>query len=154
MCKREKIIIFICFIVIIVCIFLLIFVNTNEYHFIKPEFDKNSINGNLDVESLNSYSSFTYNDNYIVSLCGEPEVKNNKLYLYITSNENNNVYVKVRVYKNNRIVGESGLIKPNEYLEYIDVNNVKSNDKISLKVMGYDSDYHSAGVINMNLVVN
>lgn len=139
------------FVVSIIALVLVLTFNKNA-KFIKPEFDKNILYGVPNV-SNNSYSEINYNDIYYIKLCAEPELKDNKLYLYLTSLENNNIMIKARIYKDDKIVGESGLINSNSYLEYINVENLKKDDKVKIKVMGYDEEYHSAGVINANLIV-
>ena len=120
--------------------------------FVAPEFDKLAKEGIPNIEDK-SYTSFKYSDNYVIYICGEPKIADNKLYLYLTSSKDNDINIKVRIYKDDKIVGESGLIKPNQYLDYVDTTSVKTGDKVSVKVMGYDNEYHSAGVIKLNLEI-
>jgi len=120
--------------------------------FVKPSFDVNALEGSPNVAN-DSYTQIEYSTYYKIKLCGNPEIKGNNLYLYLTSLDTNDITIKVRIYKDDNLVGESGLIKPNSYLEYIKVKNINSGDKIKVKIMGYDNEYHSAGVINTNIVI-
>lgn len=148
--KKRLIISFIALIVSFIILLLAIVFNDNK--FIAPEFDKFAMEGLPQVDN-ESYTSFEYSKDYVIYACGEPKVSDNKLYLYLTSSKSNNINIKARIYKGDKMVGETGLLKPNQYLEYIDVSSVKKGDKIFLKIMGYDEEYHSAGVIKMNLEV-
>ena len=126
----------------------------NKKTFVKPSFDENAVEGTPTVSEEMSYESLDAEGLYSVSLCGKPIIEDNKLKIYLTSSEDNNIYIKARVYKIDKVIGESGLIKPNEYIENIGVKNVKKGDTLTVKIMGYDKDnYYSAGVINVELVV-
>ena len=126
----------------------------NKKTFDKPLFDKNAMEGIPTVNSDLGYELLNPEGLYSVSLCGNPIIKDNKLKIYLTSSPENDIYIKARIYKNDKLVGESGLIKPNEYIEYINVKNIKSGDTINVKVMGYEKNsYYSAGVINIDLIV-
>ncbi len=149
--NKKILVSFVLLIMSIIALVSAVIFNKND-KFIRPEFDKNTLDGVPNV-SNNSYSEINYSESYNVKLCGEPELKDNKLYLYLTSLDGNNIMIKARIYKDDKIVGESGLINPNSYLEYINVENLKSGDKIKIKIMGYDKDYHSAGAINMNVTI-
>ena len=149
---NKKLLISFSFVVISIIVLVLTLTFNQNDKFVKPEFDKNVLGGVPNV-SNSSYSEINYSEGYSVKLCGEPELKDNKLYLYLTSLESNNIMIKARIYKDDKIVGESGLMNPNSYLEYINVENLKNGDKIKIKIMGYDKDYHSAGAINMNVTI-
>ena len=69
------------------------------------------------------------------------------------SSKNNNIWVKIRVLNSDKeIIGETGLIKPGQYLESVTLTQkVKTNDQIIYKIMGYEKDeYISAGSISLN----
>ncbi len=132
--------------------FLIVTIIFKNDKFVAPEFDKNAIDGVPEI-SEDSYTSFNYLDSYKVFICGEPKLVNNKLYLYLTSEKSNDINLKARMYKDDKLIGETGLLKPNQYLEYVDVSSISVGDKISIKIMSYDDNYQSAGVIKVNLNV-
>lgn len=126
----------------------------NKKSFKKPEFDTNAITGIPTVDDSLDYKELDAEGLYSVALCGSPTIKNNELKIYLTSKNANNVYLKARIFKSDKFVGESGLIKPGEYVENINVKNVQSHDNITIKIMGYEIDtYYSAGAINVDLKV-
>ena len=77
------------------------------------------------------------------------------LLLYFTNDGGNLVYLKVRIYKDDKIIGESDLIKPGEYIEYVNVNNVRKDDTVLIKVMSYNmNNYYSEGVVKLNVEID
>ena len=146
----------ICFLIFILAVFVFIFALNNSKNdaFVKPEFDKNAVDGVKNEENDECLSSLSFNDNYSVIICSNPCLEDDKLYIMLSSIESNNVNMKVRVFKNDKVVGESGLIKPNQYLDYVNVSDIKVGDKIKVKIMGYDEDYHSAGALNLNFILS
>ena len=134
---------------------------TKKVEFIKPEFDNNAIIGEIEItEELEKlgYTEF-YQDGmtYKFSLCGNITVENKKATVYFTNNKENEVWLKIRILNEvGNILGESGIIKPGEYVKHIDINDtVKSGDKITLKIMGYVPEkYTSAGTVSVNTIIN
>ena len=152
---KKNIIIYIIMLIIAISGFI---VTLNYYNnkkkFQQPTFDKTAKMGEPAVEENLGYMPLDAEGLYKIALCGKPKIENNKLKLYLTSDETNSVYLKARIYKNNKIVGESGLIKTGEYIEYIPVKNISINDEITVKIMGYEiENYYSAGIVNIDLTV-
>ena len=133
---------------------------TKRIDFIKPDFDTSAIIGNVEItEELKEleYIEF-YQDgmSYKFSLCGKPTVNNKQIVVYFTNHTENITWLKLRILdENSDILGESGIIKPGEYIKYIDINKeAKSGDKLILKVMGYTPEkYTSAGSVSVNTYV-
>ena len=61
----------------------------------------------------------------------------------------------MRILKDEKVVGETGLLKPGEYIKEVKLDkSLKKDDEITLKVMGYEPDtYYSAGSISLNTKV-
>ena len=127
---------------------------SNKKDFVKPPFDELAIEGTPVVSEDLGYKQLDADGLYSIALCGNPTIHNNKLKIFLTSDKDNSVYLKARILKNDKIVGESGLIKPNEYIEDIAVKNINKGDNIIIKIMGYETDsYYSAGSIIIDLTV-
>ena len=123
--------------------------------FIPPEFDAAAVKGIPDVPDDLGYSS-PYQDGmaYRFSVCGKIK-SGNIATVYFTSNEENDVYLKLRILdESGNIIGESGLIRGGEYIKDIQLSrSIKSGEKIKLKVMGYEPDaYYSAGSVVLSTV--
>ena len=87
---------------------------------------------------------------YTVALCGKLGADGQ---LWLTNPESNSVWLKLRVLdENGDILGETGLIKPGEFVKTVALNRVpKSGTPITLKIMAYEPDtYYSAGAASLN----
>lgn len=118
-----------------------------------PAFDMNAINGEPTVPDNLGYS-ILYREgmSFKVGICGKIIIKNNSADIYFTNISENNIWLKVRFYdQSGQIIGESGLIKPGEYLKSVSFDNMISTaDGVTLKVMSYEPDtYRSAGAITL-----
>ena len=152
--KKIIIILSVICVVLIISVIVLIFNVKNNRNFIIPDVEKNVISGIPNVAEEYKYSSVEVKDGYVVGLAGNPKIIDQKLYLYFTSISNNTVLFKLKVFYNDKEVGSTGLIKPGNYVEAVNLNGDKYSGKITLKIMGYEIDtYQSAGTISLNLEV-
>lgn len=151
--KKKIIIILSLVLIVLICIILVLGINLkNKTTFVKPKFDK--LSSSKIPEDLNySEQVLKISDDYSLYIETIPRIVGDYLIVNLVSIDTNNIWIKVRVLdKNNKIAGESGLIKPGEYLEKIELNKKLSNkDSITYVIMGYEIDtYLSAGEVNLN----
>lgn len=138
--------------IILVLGIILLLININSKNkFVKPEFDKNvtEIPEKLDYKK----NELKISEGYIVYLNPRPTIDNDYLKIDFISNKNNKIWIKVRVFDNNKkLIAESGLLKPGEYLEKVKLKGkVNTNVEITYKIMGYEMDnYLSAGSVSLN----
>lgn len=121
--------------------------------FVPPPFENAAVDGT--PQSLPDALGYTALDAsaYRLALCGAPVVKECRVQLYFTNPEGNSVWLKVRVYASDgTLLGESGLLKPGQYVESVALNPVPvQNIPVALKVMAYEPDtYQSAGAVTLN----
>ena len=120
--------------------------------FSPPPFDSAAQKGTPTVPQNAGYGEmdaklFTF------SAAGELTVKDGKTDVWFTNSSKNTVWMKIRILDaDGNILGESGLIRPNEYVQSVKLDVVpKSTVNISLKVMAYEPDtYYSAGSAKLN----
>lgn len=152
--KKNKITIVLSTILIIlisIIIFLLININSKK-QFKKPEFDNaaTSIPEKLEYKA----KAIKISEGYSLYIDPIPKlVQNDNLSINLVSLEENKIWIKVRILNaKEEIIGETGLIKPGEYLEKVQINQqLSKNDQITYKIMGYEKDtYRSAGTISLN----
>ena len=121
--------------------------------FVPPPFDDGAAVGEPTVPDHLGYS-ILYQEgmSFKVGICGKINVTNGSADVYLTNVSENNVWLKVRFYdRSGDIVGESGLIKPGEYLQSVTLNDISDTDNITVKVMSYEPDtYKSMGAITLN----
>lgn len=93
---------------------------------------------------------------YKASVCGVIRVENGSADVWLTNPESNTVWLKLRILdKDGNILGETGILKPGEYVQSVTLDNVpQSGDAISLKLMAYEPDtYYSAGAATLNTTI-
>ena len=119
--------------------------------FTPPPFDTAAVAGSPAVPDDLGYSQLDCQV-YQVSICGKPNASGD---VYLTNPETNDVWLKLRVLdEKGRILGETGLIRPGEYVKTVDLTKVpKAGTPVVLKIMAYEPDtYHSAGAASLNTV--
>ena len=105
--------------------------------------------GNLGWQELDAQA-------FQVGVCGEVFIIDNLADIWLTSPESNAVWLKLRVLDcNGNILGETGLIKPGEYVRSVSLNSIPDDPSIVLKVMAYEPEtYHSAGSVNISTKIS
>ena len=119
--------------------------------FIPPPFEDTAVQGIPDVPEELQYST-PYRDGmaYRFSVCANVQMVGSKAVVYFTNAEENSVYLKLRVLdEDGNILGETGLLKPGEYVEGVELGETFSaRTTISLKIMSYEPDtYMSEGSV-------
>lgn len=123
--------------------------------FTPPPFEETAETGVPEVPAELGYGEIDAKV-YKASICGGLILKDDKVDIYLTNPEENDVWMKVRVLdtEGNRL-GETGLIKPGQYVKSVTfIEHVKAGTNVQLKIMAYEPEtYHSAGAVTMNTVV-
>lgn len=95
-----------------------------------------------------------------VVICGAPAVEDGAAVLYLTNPEENQVWLKVRVMnQDGQILGESGIVKPGEYVRAValeeEISGQETELPVQLRLMAYEPEtYHSAGAVSLGTVLN
>lgn len=90
---------------------------------------------------------------YHAGICGVITPQGNTVDVWLTNPKENPVWLKVRLLDaNNGILGESGLIKPGEYVRSVALcSTPEPGTPIILKIMAYEPEtYHSAGAVSLS----
>ncbi len=151
--KKNKVTIILSVVLLILIIIIVsLMINIkNKSTFKKPDYDKNAIET---IPTSLDYQSKIINvtDNYSLYVEPSPTIKDNDLIINLISLETNNILIKVRVLNNDKVVAETGLIKPGQYLKNVKLNKkINVDDEIIYVIMGYEPDtYLSAGSIKLN----
>lgn len=125
--------------------------------FTPPPFDENAVSGVPEVAEELGYSS-PYKDGmcYRFSVCGNVTVQGSEAIVYLTNPAENDVWLKIRVLDaSGRTVGETGLIRPGEYVRCVTLSAVPADGApITLKIMGYEPEtYQSAGAVTLGTAI-
>ncbi|MBQ4137669.1 MAG: hypothetical protein IJD67_06115 [Clostridia bacterium] len=130
-----------------------------EQQFVPPEFDKKAVTGTPDVaEGEKGYSLIDAGGVYKVGVCGEIKLVNGNADVWFTNDAGNDVWLKLRIQDKNtgEILGQTGLIKPGEYVKSINFSkSLSAGTDIVLRVMSYEPDtYYSKGEITLNITAS
>lgn len=145
----KKIQIFLFITAIVLIIILILTATSYKTKFEIPPFDKNA----KEYKEELKIDPIEVGDNYKIYINGDMKTKKTNLQTYIASDKTNKVYIKVRIYQNERIIGETGLIKAGYY-----INKIKLNEKITgnilIKIMSYNTKtYQSEGSVTFEVKV-
>lgn len=153
--KENKLLVFLSILCVAAFVFMIVALcipkKTEEKLFIPPPFDDRAVLGEPTVPEGLGYDVLNQSGmSFVVALCGKVNVIDNKAQIYLTNVAENTVWLKARFYDSTgNIVGESGLIKPGEYLKEVMLLSVpRGSEQYKLKIMSYEPyTYNSLGEI-------
>lgn len=152
--KNKGIIILFVILIVLISIIILLFSSIEKKgKFVKPSFeeDVSAIPEYIDYEN----SIIEVSKGYNIYINPVPTINKDELVVNFISMSENNIWIKIRILRDDEIISESGLVKPGEYLESIKLNSkLNANDNIVYEIIGYEIDsYLSAGTIRLNTKV-
>ena len=157
--RTQKLILAVVAVLLAVALVVVVLVAASNRHrqgtFTPPPFEETAVVGTPTVsdETLRySYAKIT--DELAVGLCATCERVEDDLLIYFTSLEHNTAWVRVKVYdEKGKLRGESGLLRPGEYVERIPLASSPRGKTLKIKVLSYEPDtYYSLG--SAELTVN
>lgn len=120
---------------------------SEQLTFTPPPFDQSAVKGTPDVPKDLGWGEIDAQV-YTASVCGVVVLSDHSADVWFTNPESNSVWLKLRVLDDNgNILGETGIIKPGEYVQTLTFTEIpKMDDTIALKLMAYEAEtYYSAG---------
>lgn len=140
--------------VIIMIVALFVPKEAERGEFAPPAFDSSAVTGTPEVpEGLGYSAPFQEGMAYRFAVCGNVLMDGKQALVYFTNPVENDTWTKLRVYdESGNVLGETGLIKPGEYVQYVMLDKeLAPGTPIKLKIMGYEPDtYLSAGSVVLN----
>lgn len=138
------------------CVILAVTAEPPKQPFVPPEFDAAAVTGTPQVPDGMGYSEiYRQGMSFKASVCGEVRIRDGVASVYLTSPEENTLWLKLRILDSDgNILGETGLIKPGQYVEKITFTKLpKNGEGITLRLMSYQPDtYYSGGSVNLTTV--
>lgn len=125
--------------------------------FTPPPFDSSAQSGTPDTNDESYTKIYQDGMSFTAYVCGNVKLAGNRADVFFTSAAENSVWMKLRITdETGRILGESGLIKPGEYVQSVQFDTVPEiGQKIKMKIMAYEPDtYYSAGAVLLNTTVS
>ncbi len=149
----------ICVVLMIITLISTIIIANREpkVEFIPPAFESDVVAGVPEVPQEYAYKEiYQAPMPFSASICGAVFNENGKAVVYFTNPKKNTAWLKLRICdENGNILGESGLLKPGEYVRAVSLNqDVAAGTTLKIKIMGYEPDtYMSVGAVNVNTVI-
>ena len=122
--------------------------------FTPPPFDSSAESGTPAVPKELGWTEI-YQDGmaFKCSMCGNVIASGGAADVYFTNSSEQEIWLKLRVLdENSNILGETGLIKPGEYVKSVSIDaDIPDGTAIKLKIMAYEPEtYYSAGAVTLN----
>lgn len=162
--KSHKIILAVFSIILAVILAVTIFLGINrlspaQQEFIAPPFDENAVGGApIEVDAALNYRTLEIEKGFTVSVCGNLTVgENGQVDVFFSSDKNNTVWTKlVLLTEDGEEIGSTGLLKPNEYVQAVQLSTVPSvTQNIIIKILSYEPEtYLSQGSASAKVVLN
>ncbi len=120
-----------------------------------PEHETGVTAGIPSKENVQHYEELPVREGYTIGIDTSPRYRDGWLYLNIANPKGNTVWFLVRVYLEDKLIAETGIFYPDEYVEATPCSKkLSTDDKILIKVLAYEPDtYHSEGVAQISAAV-
>lgn len=85
-------------------------------------------------------------------LCGKIRIREGMAVTCFTNPTDNSVWLRLRILdEDGNILGQTGLLRPGEYVAGVPMGEIPEGTSVVLKVMAYEPDtYHSAGTVTLH----
>ena len=117
--------------------------------FVAPPFDAAAQTGTpTDVPERGAYGALALREDAVVRMCANVFTEGNAALLYLTSENENVGWIRVKLLDaNGNLVGESGLIRPGEYVRAVQLKQpVSEGTMLAVKILVYEPEtYLSIG---------
>lgn len=123
--------------------------------FTPPPFEAAAQTGMPTVKAESWNKVFQTGMSFVAYVCGDVIIYDDAADVYFTNDKDNNAWLKLRIMdENEKILAETGLLKPGEYVKTVQFTTVpKNGQKLIMKIMGYEPEtYHSVGAVVLNTV--
>lgn len=154
--KREKMLLAAAAILCAAAVFVLIYVltvvlpdRTARQEFVPPAFESAVQVGEPQPPEELGYTSVSISDGYMFGICSAPILtEDRQLQVWFSSPADNQVWMRLQVCgEGDSVLGETGVIKPGEYVEYVELTGeLPAKETVVYQITGYTPEsWHSAG---------
>lgn len=125
---------------------------TNVGEFTPPPFESAAVSGVPEVDKTLGWSELSVRQGYVAHVCGVLRSDaDGTVAVWFSSDAGNDVWLKLRLKNADGVtVGETGILKPGEYVEKLQLNDHAKSGDVILYIMGYEPEtYYSAGSVSL-----
>lgn len=117
--------------------------------FVAPPFDAAAQTGQpTDVPENGAYGALALREDAVVRMCANVFTEGNAALVYLTSESENVGWIRIKLLDaDGNVVGESGLLRPGEYVRAVQLNKaVSEGTMLTVKILVYEPEtYVSIG---------
>lgn len=120
-----------------------------------PEHESSAAQGTPSDGITGNYETLPVKEGYTVGIDTAPIYRDGTLYLNAANLSDNTVWFLARVYRGERIIAQTGIFYPGEYVAQVPCHTkLTAGEKILVQILAYEPDtYHSEGVAQFSTVV-
>ena len=124
--------------------------------FTPPEFDSAAVKGVPQVARPERYGTLNLTEDIAVALYSAPVVQDGRAQVFFTSPDTNTGWIRLRITDSKgNVLGETGLLQPGEYVEYIDLAKTPKKPDAVARILTYEPDtYYSMGSATAEIVLD
>ena len=124
--------------------------------FTPPAFESAARSGAPDTSSVADFGTLHLAPDLAVSLCASPVVENGQVKIYFTSPATNTGWMRLQLTDTKgNLLGETGLIRPGEYVEAVDLIATPKHTRALVRILTYQPEtYYSMGSANAEIRLN
>ncbi len=142
----------------LIAVFVCMNISTNRVgKFVPPPFEPNAEQGLPDVpDGLGWNEIYQEGMDFRAKLTGSFIVQDSRVNVYFANTSEEAAWLKLCVMnENGDILGETGIIKQNEYVKSVVLDTVPQNSAaVTMKIMAYEPEtYYSLGAVRLNTTV-
>lgn len=122
--------------------------------FTPPPFEKNALPG--EPENVGAgWGTLTLGEELAVSLYSAPAVSGGRAEVCFAAHEDNTAWVMQRVTdEKGNTLGETGLLRPGEYVRYVELSSVPKNGRARVRILCYEpGTYYSLGSADASILL-
>lgn len=118
-----------------------------------PEFDSAAVLGTPENCDFDRLGTLSLNADATVSLYVSPIVENGRAQVFFFSDDANTAWVRLRITdKKGNLLGQTGLLRPGEYVEYVALENAPQKSDAFVRILTYEPEtYYSLGSANLEI---
>lgn len=121
--------------------------------FVPPSFEASAVSGVPDIGTADGYGTLELSAGIAVSMYSSPTVTDGRALMCFASAAGNRGWVRLRIVdENGGILGETGLLKPGEYVEYVSLEKAPTSSVATVRILTYEPEtYYSMGSANAEI---
>ena len=152
--KTQKIILTVLALVLVAVLVTVTLIMSKD--FTPPPFEAAAVTGTPTVtDSSLRFGYAKVSEELSLGLCGTCVFSDGALQVYLTSPAENTAWLRIKIYdEKGKLLGESGLLRPGEYVKTVALSSTPTGETLKIKLLSYEPDtYYSLGSAELTVSI-